>query len=295
MNHLSKEIARVAQMEDTERMNRILSYKWIGYTKAREIHETMEYLMIHPKINRMPNMLLVSRTNNGKTQLLQRFFDTHKPVITGETDQSHIPILYVQAPPKPEEKTFYINILEALHAPYTVKSNIHALRQQVITILRNVDTKILIIDEIHHVLAGAYLSQRGFLNEIKYLANELQIVIIASGIKDALTAINTDSQLANRFEPAILPKWTMDEEYLRLLTSFEAIMPLRKPSDLTREDIAMKILSLSGGTIGEISTILKKAALQAIATKKECIDLTLLGKTGYVAPANRQKQYEHLI
>lgn len=295
MNHLNKESAKVALLGATERMNRILAYKWIGYTKAREIQSTMDYLMLHPKIHRMPNLLLVSRSGNGKTQLLQRFFDAHTPEITADGVQRVIPVLYVQAPPRPEEKAFYVNILEALNAPYNVRNNVYVLRQQSITILKNVDTKVLILDEIHHVLAGSHLSQRGFLNEIKYLANELQIVIIAAGIKDALVAINTDNQLANRFEPAILPKWTMDEEYLRLLSSFEAILPLREPSDLATEELAMKILSLSGGTIGEISNILKRAALEAIKTRKERIDLSLLGRSNFIAPANRQKQYEHLI
>lgn len=295
MTHLNKETAQIATLSDEERINRILAYKWIGYTKAREILQTMEYLLIHPKIHRMPNMLLVASTNNGKTILLNRFFEAHKPVITPETDQLTIPVLYVQAPFKPDERMFFINILEALNAPYSVKERSLRLYQQVVSILKKVETKILIIDEIHHILAGGYITQRVFLNMIKYLANDLQIVIIASGIRDALSAINTDKQLANRFEPAILPKWTMDEEYLRLLSSFEAILPLKKPSNLTQEDIAMKILSLSGGTIGEISTILKKAAVQAIHNKKECIDLQLLGRTGYIAPANRQKQYEGLL
>lgn len=294
MNYLNKEIEQIAMLGSTERINRILAYKWIGYSKAREVHQTMEYLLIHPKVTRMPNMLLTSQTNNGKTQCLQRFFDAHKPVITADTKRITIPVLYVQAPYKPDERMFYIKILEALNAPYNIRERAIPLAKQVEVILEKVETKILIIDEIHNILAGAYLSQRTFLNMLKNMANELQIVIIGSGIKDALSAINTDAQLANRFEPFILPRWKMDEEYLRLLTSFEAILPLRKASNLTDERLAMKVLSLSGGTIGEISTILKKAAIQAITSKKEYIDLSLLGKIPYVAPDNRQKQYESL-
>ena len=75
MNHLSKELALTATLGQDERIHRILSEKWIGYTRAREIHQKMEYLLIHPKTHRMPNMLLVAPTNNGKTILLQRFFD----------------------------------------------------------------------------------------------------------------------------------------------------------------------------------------------------------------------------
>lgn len=295
MNHLTKETQLIALCGDAERVKRVLSEKWIGYTRAKEILNTMEDLLLHPQTYRMPNLLLVAPTNNGKTILLQKFFETHRPVITAASGELKIPVVYVQAPPKPDERMFYVNILEVLNAPYNLREKSLRLYQQVASILRKVENKILIIDEIQHILAGSYVSQRVFLNVIKYLANDLQIVIVGSGIRDALSAINTDKQLANRFEPALLPKWKMDDEYLRLLTSFEALLPLRKPSNLAEDSIALKVLSLSGGTIGEIATILKKAATQAIKTKKECIDLQLLGKIDYVPPSNRQRQYENLM
>ncbi len=252
----------------------------------------MEFLLMHPKVHRMPNMLLIADTNNGKTNLMQRFFDAHRTIVTPETKKLTIPVVYVLAPITPDQRAFFVSILKALNAPHNIGDRPLKLYQQVESVLRHVETKILIIDEIQQIIAGSYLSQRVFLNMIKHLANDLQIVIIGSGIHDALSAINTDKQLANRFEPEFLPKWTMNEDYLRLLSSFEAILPLRKPSDLTQENLAMKVLSLSGGMIGEISSVLKKAAIYAIESKKECIDLTLLNKIGHEAPANREKQYE---
>ncbi len=164
---------------------------------------------------------------------------------------------------------------------------------QVKRILKKIETKILIIDEINHILAGSRTSQQAFLNAIKGLATELQIVIIGAGIKDAYSAISSDKQLASRFEPAILPLWTMDDEYLRLLSSYESVLPLKKPSNLTDEAIAMKILSMSGGTIGEISRIIKKAAVLAIRTLNERIDLSILKQINYVPLNGRQRQYEN--
>ena len=79
---------------------------------------------------------------------------------------------------------------------------------------------------------------------------------------------------------------------MRLLTSFEVLLPLKNASNLSHESIALKILSMSEGTIGEISTILKKASVHAIRNKKECIDLQTLAKIEYVPPSNRQRQYE---
>jgi hypothetical protein len=74
---------------------------------------------------------------------------------------------------------------------------------------------------IHHLLAGNSVRQKWFLNVIKHLENELKLPIIAVGAQDAFNAISTDPQLANRFEPAVLPRWHYDREFLRLLMSFE--------------------------------------------------------------------------
>jgi hypothetical protein len=52
----------------------------------------------------------------------------------------------------------------------------------------------------------------------------------------------------------------MNDDYLRLLVSFEQTLPLEQPSGLIEPALATKILSLSGGTIGEkISTLLHRA------------------------------------
>lgn len=59
---------------------------------------------------------------------------------------------------------------------------------------------------IHHLLAGNSVRQKWFLNVIKHLENELKLPIIAVGAQDAFNAISTDPQLANRFEPAVLPR-----------------------------------------------------------------------------------------
>ncbi len=292
MTHLTDNARVIAQLTDAERIEKILSEKWIGYTRAKKITDRLEDLLVHPKTHRMPNLLIVGDTNNGKTQLLNKFFNNHKPIIQPEITHLNAPVVYIQAPSQPEEAKFYNAILERVFAPYKLNDRIEKKQHQAISILRNINTRILIIDEIHHILAGSYNKQRIFLNVIKYIANELQIVIVAAGIKDAFNAINTDAQLSNRFEPAILPRWEMGEEYLRLLKSFESILPLKKASDLIDTDLALKILSMSEGTIGEISTILKKAAIQAIKTKSERIDKKALESIDYIPPSDRKKQYE---
>src|ERR1022692_1499809 len=90
------------------------------------------------------------------------------------------------------------------------------------------------------------------------------------------TRFQTDPQLSNRFEPALLRRWTLTDEYLRLLASFEVALPLERPSRLAQLTLARKILNLSEGTIGEISALLTGAALAAIERGTEQITSNVL-------------------
>ncbi|MFM9735613.1 TniB family NTP-binding protein, partial [Streptomyces niveiscabiei] len=93
------------------------------------------------------------------------------------------------------------------------------------------------------MLSGAPAQQRRLLNLLRWLGNELQIPLMGVGTAEALRAIRSDDQLVNRFEPIPLPIWNEDEEYLRLLNTLEAVLPLRRPSGLASSLLAGKIFS----------------------------------------------------
>ena len=165
----------------------------------------------------------------------------------------------------------------------------------VIKLLRATKTKILIIDELHNILAGDDRRQREFLNVLRFIGNELQLCIVGVGIKDAYLAIRSDDQLENRFEPFILPLWKNNNDFTRLLASFEKILPLQKYSNLIQESIAEFILERSEGTIGEIAKLLIQASCTAIHSGKEYIDCETLKATDYMYPSERRKLYESII
>ncbi|MEO8761349.1 MAG: TniB family NTP-binding protein [Bacteroidia bacterium] len=294
MKHLHESIVHLLELSNKERIDRIRNDHWIGYSRAKHITDKLEDLLTYPKKLRMPNLLIVGDTNNGKTLLVHRFFTKHKPQITEADNKFSADVIYMQAPTKPEEKRFYNSLLDVLCIPYRANDRVETKQRQVISLLRTIGAKMLIIDEIHHVLAGNIAAQRIFLNTIKYLSNELQIVIVCVGIIDAFNVMNSDPQLANRFEPAVLPKWHMNEEYLRLLASFEYTLPLKHQSDLTNEVLALKILSMSEGTIGEISTILKAAAVSVIKDGSESITKNTLDNLDYTSPSERKRRHELL-
>jgi hypothetical protein len=290
MKHLHDKTKEILNnYSDNERIISIRKSKWIGYSQASNIINRFDELLNYPINHRMPNILLVGDSNNGKTALLNKFLKVNQSFVEEETNKLVVPVLLIQAPPEPDERRFYNAILESLFAPYKSSEKIEMKQQRVIHLLKKVELRLLIIDEIHHVLAGNLSKQRSFLNVLKFLSNELRISMICSGTKEAFNAIQTDPQLANRFEPKVLKKWRNDEEYLRLLASFERLLPLKEESMLIESSISTKILAMSEGLIGEISRILELASILAIESGVEKINKNILNNIDFTPPSDRKK------
>jgi hypothetical protein len=263
--------------------------RFIEYPIANRIISQLEDLIRLPKVHRMPNLLIVGETNNGKSMIINRFLNKHKPEIHLAGQPSQFPVLVVQAPSVPDEGRFYNAILSKIYAPFRASARVDQRQLQTIRMLDAIGAKMLVIDEIHNILAGTSIKQQQFRNALRYLGNELKIPIVGVGTRDAYFAIQLDKQLENRFEVAPVPKWTMGEDYLRLLASFEGALQLRQPSNLADPSLALKILAMSEGTIGESARILVEAACVAIDCEKEYIDSSVLERCAYVSPSQRGK------
>ncbi len=131
---------------------------------------------------------------------------------------------------------------------------------------------LLVIDELHNVLAGNSVNRREFLNLLRFLGNELRIPLVGVGTRDAYLAIRSDDQLENRFEPMMLPVWEANDDCCSLLASFAASLPLRRPSPIATLDMARYLLTRSEGTIGELAHLLMAAAIVAVESGEEAIN-----------------------
>lgn len=102
---------------DAERIERILTDRWIGYTRALEALDRLEWLLRHPQRTRMPNLLLVGPTNNGKTMIAAKFLRDHPATTREDGDGDIVPVLHVQCPDAADPRRFHHEIAEALGAP----------------------------------------------------------------------------------------------------------------------------------------------------------------------------------
>jgi hypothetical protein len=286
--HLHPVAREVAKLPSQERLRRIRADRWIGYPKALDAIARLEVLLSWPK--KQPNLLLVGPTNNGKTMIVERFHRLHPPV-TG-TDGENIPIVCMQMPSEPSELRFYTALLNAMGAPFRSNLRLPEAERLALSLLLEVDARMLVIDEFHNVLAGRGEKRREFLNLLRYLGNELRIPLVGVGTREAYLAVRSDDQLENRFEPFILPLWEVGMEARSLLASFAAAFPLRLPSVIETEDMARYLLARSEGTIGELAHLLTAAAVAAVETGEERINHRTLTLADYIGPTERRRLFE---
>jgi len=295
LSHLTPTAQAAALLPSAERIARIRADRWIGYTRARQAIEQLEDLFTWPDRQRMQNMLLIGPTNNGKSMIIERFRRQHLSYVSEDGEREIIPVLVVQMPSDPSIGRFYTMLLYALNSPLMPRMRVSDLEHLSLRLMRLTKVRMLVIDELHNMLAGGSPLRNEFLNLLRFLGNELRIPLVGAGIEDAYRAIRTDDQLENRFKPFVLPRWNDNEEFLSLLASFSASFPLRQPSHLHNQDMARYILTRTEGTIGEVATLLTQAAIAAIESGEESINAKILSIADYDSPTERRRKFEREI
>jgi hypothetical protein len=290
-SHLHSATRPLAEESNESRIRRIRTDRWITYSRAEAALSAMEDLLTFPKRTRMPNLLLVGPTNNGKTMIVEKFRRAHPPIAASVTQEgaANVSVLKVQMPAGPDEPRFFGAILDELGFPHLLSDRVAKRQDAAVRLLRETSVRVLIVDEVHNLLSGSRLHQRRLLNLLRWLGNELQIPLVAVGTAEALHAVQSDDQLANRFEPVGLPPWRNGEEYRQLLSTLEAVLPLRRPSQLAKPALADKILSAAEGILGEVVSIVTRAAVRAVTSGTEAITSKLIDETGFISPSRRRR------
>ena len=290
LSHLHPAARQAAGLPARERLQYVRADRWIGYTRATEALTKLETLLEWPQRQRMPNLLLLGPTNNGKSMIIEKFRRSRRPV--SHPDREEVPVLAVQMPSDPKVARFYTVLLTALGTPLRPGQRLPELEQLTLRLLRQTGVQMLVIDELHNTLAGRGDARREFLNLLRFLGNELRIPLVGVGTQEAYLAIRSDDQLENRFAPFVLPRWQPDEEACRLLASFAAAFPLRRPSPVATAEMAGYLLTRSEGTIGELAALLTEAAVAAIESGEEAINQRTLLMATYAGPTERRRLFE---
>ncbi len=271
--HLSLAARPQALLADQDRITAMQRDRWVDYPRAVEVRQRLERLLEMPERERMPCLIIHGQSNIGKTLILRKFQRDHPVTFDSVRGVEVREIIALQMPATPDQHRFYSALLFELGAPHSTRASLSTLERLTRDLLRRIAPRMLVVDEVHHLLAGSYREQRASLNLLKYLANDLRLSIVLVGTADALIALQTDAQMISRFAPVEIPRWHENDEFRRFLGAFGKLLPLRKASALAERQVVQFMLAASDGLTGEIARILNAAAELAIRDRTERITL----------------------
>lgn len=275
--------------ELAERIAHVWRDFWVDHPVGNQVLTHLQALYDRPRTHRPPCCTIYGDTNSGKSHIALKFARDHKAPELKAEEQAYMPVVMVTNPPHGDLRGFYTAILNRIGAPFPPSTRMDRLLEQMLGHLQRLGTRMLIVDEIQHILAGKVDQRTMFMNCLKYLSNELQIPVVAVGTLGALRTLYTDPQLANRFEAVPVPRWQADQDYAVFLTRLAAQMGLEKRSEFRRKDIVTRFHTMTEGLTGETRKLMGAAAETAVRSGCEVIDLETLDAAPWTPPHNRRK------
>lgn len=264
-SHLAPGTASLLSLSDSDRIAAIREERWITYPRACLSLEVLDGLLARPRTTRMPSLAIYADSGMGKTMLMERFRRAHPAIYDRGERRLISPVLALQMVSHATERRFYGHLLTAIGVPFVPRATVLELEIQALRNLRRMEVRLLMLDEIHNILAGSAKEQRILLNTLRYLSNELQISLVCLGISEAREAIGGDVQLARRFEELALPRWRGDEEFQELVVCILRHLPLKLASQISARALRQMLQATEGVTarVFRMFNDLAVAAIQA--------------------------------
>jgi hypothetical protein len=269
-DHLTDDAGAALAESIDERSYFIRSKRWVAYPKAIEILGHLNDLLKHPRTTRMPSLAVYGDSGMGKSMLVEKFKDDYALSTREKPRAPRSKLLVVELAGRPNERRLFAQILAVLGAPQNPRATIVELERTTVRLLGDLGVQVLVLDEIHNVLAASWREQRVVFNTLRYLSNELKLSLVCFGIMEARQAINGDVQLARRFDSVSLPRWVAGKEFEQLVLAIVRNLPSKEPSVLTVKGLR-RILLASDGVSARIFRMLNDVAIEAIETGMERI------------------------
>ncbi|MER9599078.1 TniB family NTP-binding protein [Mesorhizobium sp. M0244] len=167
--HLTQAAKDLLGEPDIVRVRALQARRWIFYPRAKQALDRLNLLVGHPRGTRMPSVAIYGDSGMGKTMIMEKFCDNNPSRFDPTTGVQAMPVLAIEMTGKPGERRLYAEILAALGAPQAPRADIVQMEQAALRLLKTVGVQVLVIDEVHNILAGSYREQRVVLNTLRFL------------------------------------------------------------------------------------------------------------------------------
>ncbi len=249
------------------RASKIIQDHTILYPALQQVIGEAEWMVYEPRQTRARGRIICADRSNGKTSIADLIHARFR-----EYDRSDRPcVLRISMSGLHDARSVYGRIMEELGSPARISHRLSDRELLVQRLLRDINCRLLILDEVQDILMGNEREQQRVLQAVKLLMNELHLPIMAFGTEVAGRGLRGDPHLAARFTEYTLPLWQADGTLANFLATYERLLPLKTSSHLASPDKLAVLAKVGEGVLGKIVERVKNAALMAIVDGSECI------------------------
>lgn len=289
-SHVAEDVRNICDARDHIRCRAIYRSRFVSHRHVEDVLNHVLYQVSLPIQTRAWGVVVYGEPGSGKTQLSlaveKRLEEAANKPMTGLRK----PVILITMTGAREARTIFNRILDALGAPISPSMRVSDREKLALDLMRRAGVRLLIVDEVQDVLASTARQQRGTLDAIKLIMNNLSIPVLALGTAKAAEAMREDPHLAARFDHRALPTWSCDKDTRALLAAIERTIPLRLESNLASPPLVRFIVEKTNGCLARMVRLINDAAVFAIQTQRECIDIAMLELAATTAPDPRMFQ-----
>jgi hypothetical protein len=161
------------------------------------ILNVMKYRGIKPY-----GVMILGDPGCGKSFLLETVQRKHPELFTRR--KTEIPMICIDSPPDIAAGAFYSDLLEALGDKCPDEGTPKALRRRLKKLVKNLNTRVIGIDEAHDFLPSSGLTPTSkAVKTIKWLMNNTKVPLVLAGKPNTKDLLDIDDQLESRFVQVI--------------------------------------------------------------------------------------------
>lgn len=191
------------------------------------------------------------------------------------------PAVYVVTPPATTPKMLMVAFCNTLGLPHANRQNAQDLTEQVIRVLRELRTTLVVLDEIHNVHSNRRVGAEA-ASTLKLFAERVDAAFLIAGIdlpRSPVFAGPVGEQLAGRAMRYDMLGYSYRsvagrQAWNALVATVNDLLPLARQSEGQLDSAAGFLFDITDGSIGRLRALVRRTAIDAILSGRECIDKT---------------------